>query len=247
MKLIEKKCPNCGAGLEFNENDKSCKCSHCGSSYEIEREKNDDYLFDQYNLKPVAIASAFSVVSFIPIFLIVVAFIGIVGWHVIFGTNDRKTEPTNIEKEETEKTKYISNISELSNMELQSLNQQATSLITSSVGGESNTNHSYKAAENPTKEKMFLATKKSGNKIIAIYKTLFHDLFHQENVYTVYTPVVFNNIKNNIISISNGKIEAPEFYFNAEKTSYTYGYASIEETITNVVEPLKGEYKITEE
>ena len=34
MKLIEKKCPNCGANLEFKDTDKSCKCSHCGSSFE---------------------------------------------------------------------------------------------------------------------------------------------------------------------------------------------------------------------
>ena len=31
MRLIEKKCPNCGADLEFKDNDKSCKCSHCAS------------------------------------------------------------------------------------------------------------------------------------------------------------------------------------------------------------------------
>lgn len=40
MRLIEKKCPNCGAGLEFKEEDKSCKCSYCHRSFEIERDNN---------------------------------------------------------------------------------------------------------------------------------------------------------------------------------------------------------------
>lgn len=40
MKLIEKKCPNCGASLSFNDNDNSCICEYCKRIFEIERETN---------------------------------------------------------------------------------------------------------------------------------------------------------------------------------------------------------------
>ena len=49
MKIIEKKCPNCGAGLEFNENDKSCRCEYCKRSFEIERENSGTGSYN-YNL-----------------------------------------------------------------------------------------------------------------------------------------------------------------------------------------------------
>jgi uncharacterized Zn finger protein (UPF0148 family) len=38
MKLIEKKCPNCGANINFNLNDKEVKCSYCDTVFTIERD-----------------------------------------------------------------------------------------------------------------------------------------------------------------------------------------------------------------
>ncbi len=41
MKLIEKKCPNCGASLSFNSEDKEITCKYCNISFEIEKEIGD--------------------------------------------------------------------------------------------------------------------------------------------------------------------------------------------------------------
>ena len=46
MRIIEKKCPNCGAALEFNETDKSCKCNYCKRSFEIERDSDAPMEFE---------------------------------------------------------------------------------------------------------------------------------------------------------------------------------------------------------
>lgn len=51
MRLIEKECPNCGAGVKFNEDDKSCKCEYCQREFEIERDKEDKKRFDPKNYK----------------------------------------------------------------------------------------------------------------------------------------------------------------------------------------------------
>ena len=50
MKLVEKKCPNCGAKLSFNKNDKEVVCKYCDKSYEIERETNiNDFIEDGFD------------------------------------------------------------------------------------------------------------------------------------------------------------------------------------------------------
>ena len=52
MKLIEKKCPNCGAKLSFENTDKEVTCKYCDMSYEIERETDlNDLIEDVFNPK----------------------------------------------------------------------------------------------------------------------------------------------------------------------------------------------------
>ena len=51
MRLIEKECPNCGASVEFNENDKTCKCEYCKRSFTIERDKEDNKKIDPRKIK----------------------------------------------------------------------------------------------------------------------------------------------------------------------------------------------------
>ena len=44
MKLIEKKCPNCGAELKFDKDDTEVKCNYCETNYEIQRDPSLDEL-----------------------------------------------------------------------------------------------------------------------------------------------------------------------------------------------------------
>ena len=96
-------------------------------------------------------------------------------------------------------------------------------------------------------EKIYVAYKEGTNYIIPVYRGIYHDFFHQENQYTVYIPVRYIDVKNETyLSLGKGTIEAPEYYFNAEQTSYTYGYGSMDDVYNNVIQPLSGEYTITE-
>lgn len=50
MKLVEKKCPNCGANLSFEKTDKEVTCKYCETSFEIEREFDlNDFIEDNLN------------------------------------------------------------------------------------------------------------------------------------------------------------------------------------------------------
>ena len=64
MKLIEKKCPNCGAGLEFDDEAKTCKCQYCKRSFAIERDVDD---VDKINLIYDKMHEPFKTMMMIPI------------------------------------------------------------------------------------------------------------------------------------------------------------------------------------
>lgn len=109
MKLIEKKCPNCGAGLEFKDNDKNCKCSHCGSSFEIERDTNKADLDEQFDLKPLD--RSFSILAFVIYLFIFVVVFGLIAviLHILF--NASKTNSSKI----SQSSEVYSNITYITN------------------------------------------------------------------------------------------------------------------------------------
>ena len=237
MKLIEKKCPNCGAGLEFKDSDKNCKCTHCGSSFEIERDSSKPDSIEQFDLKPMGkVFSIFYALSFIEsavIFVIAAVVFGI----IFFG----------IYNSEVSNNKYVSSANSLSNSDISHIEHSSKMKISYRGEGMNDHNHSYYRSSEPRREKLYVAYKNDGNYIIVIYKATYHDFFHQENSYTVYVPIVYENVKGDIaFNLGDGEVRAPEYYFNEEKTSYTYGYASFEEAYNGVVKPLEKDYKITE-
>ena len=73
MKLIEKKCPNCGASLEFNKDSTSCRCEYCKREFEIERENTDKTSDnpEDYTLKRRKFDIVFSYIIMVAILLII--------------------------------------------------------------------------------------------------------------------------------------------------------------------------------
>ncbi|MBR1385657.1 MAG: hypothetical protein IJ568_02380 [Bacilli bacterium] len=51
MRLVEKKCPNCGAGISFDANATEVTCKYCNTCFEIERDNDINDLSD--NLKNI--------------------------------------------------------------------------------------------------------------------------------------------------------------------------------------------------
>jgi len=129
MRLVEKKCPNCGGELKFGFEDKETKCEFCGRSFEIERDekiadnKDEMYNAENYALTEeqrkaaTAVVGTFAAMQIIPvIFIIVVAIIAFAGVFmfgrsnfkkhsetIITQNNENNTEET--KEEEVEKTK----------------------------------------------------------------------------------------------------------------------------------------------
>ena len=241
MKLIEKKCPNCGAGLEFNDTDKSCKCTYCNKSFEIER--NSDNV-DDYNLKIATNTSSF-VLPIIIFSVFAMAIIVFVFFNIFAFNNKLNVSKDSITEEKTTNDYFVS-VDEFSNSDFEALDNTSTAIVKRTGEGVNDAYHSYILDNNLKREKVYVAGKDNGNVIISIYKGIYKDFFHQENTYTVYIPILYENIKKTDFNkFQNPQLKAPEYYFNSEKTSYTYGYGSIDDIYNNIIKPLESDYKLS--
>ena len=253
MRLIEKKCPNCGATLEFSENDKSCHCQYCKRSFEIERDLNDvekfNLIYDKIQ-KPV---KTFFFVPFIFAFVIILMISISIFFSIrnqIKDENSSIKNNTNTQAEENtqEEENLLTDVSLLSNSDFDSIDNHAKSEINRSGEGVNDSHHSYSINGKVKREKLYIAYQKGHNYVIPIYKATYYDFFHQENQYTVYIPILFENIEKNVtFSLGNPTLKAPEYYFNDDHSSYTYGYSSLEDAYQEIIKPLENDgYTISE-
>jgi hypothetical protein len=90
MKFVEKKCPNCGAGLKFDDNATSVVCEYCNQTFYIQRDEkkyarvDEAHMADAFKFvdefgKPIfnAVLKTHAVMSIVPFIIFFVAFAGI--------------------------------------------------------------------------------------------------------------------------------------------------------------------------
>ena len=244
MRLIEKKCPNCGAGLSFSENDKSCKCEYCKREFEIERDTDKTKLVDQFNLIPLktfaSIFKIFTIGSFVSSLFITLIIFAVFGLF-IFGIIKSIDSQTRKNKESNE----IVEEKDLTNNDLELLDMK--SKIAIMKNNDNTVDFSLKGS--PKREKIYILTKDEENILIPVYKATYQNFFEKEFKYTVYIPVIYENVRsksNSIIySLDDGIIDAPEYYFNLEHSDYTYGYQNLEDLNNAILSDFK-EYSIAE-
>lgn len=269
MKIIEKKCPNCGAGLSFGENDHSCKCDYCHREFEIERDEkiiNDETkdnldaysLIDPETAKKVAktglvVFAASSIVPFI-IFLVVFGFIAYMVIGGISGSiKEEQNRIQNTVEEQKKKDTPINDVSLLKNTELKYLSDKSHGAL--SVKGGTTTKYAYDDEDDEV-YKYILAYKDNKNYFYIVQKVLYVNFFNKSDKKTIFIPIKFENVYSGMKwsdeeteEIVNGMVvDAPQYYLNNEKTSYVRGaYSTYEEFYKAKINTLKDQgYKITE-
>ena len=108
MKFVEKKCPNCGAGLKFDDGASSVACEYCNQTFYIQRDEKkyarldeahraNAYRFVDEVGKPVvkAFATVHIAMMIIPIVMFVVVAGGI--GMSIYSFSSRDNSPTKVE------------------------------------------------------------------------------------------------------------------------------------------------------
>ncbi len=256
MRLVEKKCPNCGANLEFSDTDKSCKCTYCHRAFEIERDQEETSNLNfnqQFTLNEISKSFTIIPIVFVIIFILASSIIGFVIYSMY---QSQKSTLDSFDSEFFEKSNekedegdgLYSDTSELTNTDFESMDNDSIFSIPSRAEGVNDAYHSYSKDGKAKRQKVYVAYKSGSNFIIAMYQVTFKDFFHQENRFTFYVPIVYENVKKNgFVKFDNPQNKAPEYYFNDDHSSYSYGYGSMDDAYNNVVKPLIDQgYSITE-
>ncbi len=85
MRLVEKKCPNCGAGISFSADANEVTCKYCNTCFEIERD-NDvvDFSDNLKNINFDAFSLHAKIVRKVNIVIFIVAAIIFVSIFIMF-------------------------------------------------------------------------------------------------------------------------------------------------------------------
>lgn len=242
MKLIEKKCPNCGANLEFSETDRSCKCNYCHRAFEIERDQNVSETVDlsqQFILNEAKKGLNIFHFFFIPFFIVTFAIVGFIFFGVFQSFKENNTNSFF-----GKNVSYYTDVSELSNSDYEDIDHDAAMKIENGEGTDF-----YAIDGDKKREKVYVAYKENSNFIIVVYKVNYYKFPDKAQRHTVYVPLMYENIDKNVFvnKFANPQIKASEYYFNQENNSYTYGYSNIDEAYNSVIKPLADDgYNITE-
>ena len=239
MKLIEKKCPNCGASLSFDENDKVTRCDYCKREFEIERDAQD-----RINL--VIGETGKSIVKYFFISHMVISIISVVIFLlvfglIIFGVYTGITSTTNNSKKENS---YLTDVNDIENEDYVFLDTQSTIKIRQEIS----TMVDFKSKGALKREKIYVISNDKGNYLIPVYKGVYTD---GETTYTIFTPVIYENVKldywgNITSSLGTGKIDCPTVYFNLEHSEYSVGYENINDLYNDQIKQYEDNYDISE-
>ena len=268
MRLIEKKCPNCGAELTFGFEDKETKCEYCGKSFEIERtteEKNDLYNADNYQIFEEAsrtISKGFGAFFLIPVIFIFVVGIMIIASLRIFSARpnhenkieERKImdkediEEMNKREEEYQKTVeekmkeagFVLSFNDLSKQHLSDIRDNSVSILKKEI-------ERYDAFLYPYGKwsyvGMYLVTNEKGNNLYDVYKINFKVNGKQYPFYAGVRYLSAKVVDGKLVMDMNGYVVGSA---NMRSGGYkdTFGFESTKDFYNKNIRGLLGSNKV---
>ena len=214
MKIIEKKCPNCGASLSFNDNDKETKCNYCNREFIIEGEKeensrvkSEDFILHEKVIK--AYGTVHYIISFIIILITISVFFFIFKNVFSSMSKDASFSISNVD-EKTFEMIHDSSLNELKNM------GSFYSMIYKEVDYEYIGSYLYKSTFD--------------NTLVDVYKVKY--VKNEDKSYDTYISVKYSNIKyeNNKVTLKyDGFLSTNKVMLENDIFSSVDGYLSLEE------------------
>ena len=226
MRIIEKKCPNCGANLSFESNAKTTKCSYCNQSYIIEQdEKDDDNISPEHYKLQKAIFKTFSIMHLLITIVAIIIFVGIFviafkqiksmgSFNDVFGIKDTKTNNIDINDIDEKTFKMIHNTS----LEKLKIYNKLP------INDYNKSDYEYLGS--------YLYEGKKGYVLCDIYKLIYSK---DNKKIDIYESVTYENVKHNKNKITldyNGRVDVHMTILN---DSFVIGYTSIEDLYNKVI------------
>ena len=231
MKIIEKKCPGCGADVKFDENATKGVCEYCKKEFLIQKDPQEEFLLSMNDFsKDVMhqVSSSFKFSRFIFFFIFFLAFAFIAGIIIIgfVGMNVNSHG-------------YLKDIDSISAHDYTYIDNKAVKAIDNLSFGDED----FHMTASPQRVQEYLLTKDKANIYIPIYKTLYVSWPKKENKYVIYIPVKFTNVQTDGDSIDwfklgEGSIDCEDYYFNLEHSSSRKGYANLDDVYTKYIKNL---------
>ena len=274
MKFVEKKCPNCGAGLKFDDNATSVVCEYCSKTYYIQRDekkyarldeshKANAYKFVDEVGKPIvkAFATVHIAMMIIPIvmFILIAGGIGVSIYNFSNDNpsggshNDKIDEVVDKWQEEADKAynerraKMVQKISQIDSVSLQTFHD--TSLQRLQTYDGSCVHGDYKITKDWESVGVYLLVAKEDNENI-LYDVFSHTYKNKKTgkQTTLYAAVKYDDLfltDNNIVE--NDYFAWPEVpSYNFPGTSFVgaYGYEGNDKLYNKLVRSQSGDYII---
>ncbi len=245
MKLIEKECPNCGAGLSFTKEDTTCKCEYCKREFEIQRDPEKKKLIDQFSLSelktPFKIFSYITFGSFISqgiLFFVTFLVIIIVAFNLVRVLNDSNSIFNR-------NAHYVTSASDLSNSDYNTLDLNSRIAIAKETVGNTS---GFVNKNNYERVKLYIIYKEKRSILIPVYKVTYEYFSNRDIKYDVYTPVIYKNVrsKNNSIAFTLDDPEVVDTKYRFNEGGYTYGYGDLDSLYNDVVKYYERRYTIVE-
>lgn len=215
MRIVEKKCPNCGANLSFESDAKEAKCNYCSQEYIIEQDKNvsekNETSPDDFKLEKKAI-KAFNFVRFFIFFIVILAFIGI----FVFAYKQIKSN----------------NIFGTQKIEIKNIDESTLKLIHNATLDKLKLYNTFYNIEDYEYVGIYLYKDDFGYKLNDVYKVI---LKTKEKNIEIYETVKYRNvnIKNNKVSLNyDGMVETNMVSID---NMYLMGFRSLEELYNKVI------------
>lgn len=247
MKLIEKKCPNCGAGLSFDKDSHDVTCEYCKKSYVIERENThsksdvnqlEEYykLVEEFSNRPVNKVGRYFIIA-ITVIIFGSTIFGIIQGLNNFNNVSSKANSSFINN--IKKDVYVTEISQIDENSLEMFHKESLNELNvhSQTGYGESTEWSYVG--------MYLLNSKSNDDNI-LYDVFKRIVNFDGNVYEVYGTVEYEHLKlgedNKVINDFSGYCYLP---MNFIKGSYfILGYEGNESLYFKSIRSLSDKYSI---
>ena len=268
MKFVEKKCPNCGAGLKFDDGATSVVCEYCNQTFYIQRDEkkyarvDSEHLADAYRFvdevgKPIAeaIFRTHKVMAIVPIIIFLIAAVGI--GISIFSFSKEMEKPSIIEQHENSweekieqqyqeaRKKMVTKLSQIDQTSLETFYDNAVLELDNYDGN----NSKYKISSDWKAYGAYLLVGKETNNNY-LYVVCKHTYKHRKNgkEITLYGAVKFDSLKLTDAGIVNndfnGWTEAPSVDLDGDKFEWAYGYDSEAKLYNSLIRGQSGTYTI---
>lgn len=259
MKFVEKKCPNCGAGLKFDDNATSVMCEYCNQTFYIQKDEkkyarvDEAHVADAFKFvdevgKPIvkAFATAHIVMSIVPVIIFFIVF-AIIGFTIFTGVSSQMEDDDEFGfgmfGDLVDESKYVTKLSEIDAIALDTFYEEAKSDL------HHMDNKDYKVGEwTPVGSYLLVSKDKKSNKLYTVMQHTYTKKSNGKTV-TLYAAMLFEDLKLNESGVVThdymGSTISQDVELDGDTHNWAEGYDSVEKLYNREIRSQVGDYKVT--